>query len=100
MKAISKIDYWSGKLQTRIFSGSKRAIKKELKKQLNIIKFDSKELNNIMEHLKNGCSVVTTPGSLLGNDVVEILSNGGYHFKTIVCQDRDLTHNQALCFYL
>lgn len=100
MKKISKIDYWSGKLQTRIFGGSKRAIKKELKKRLDIVKFDSKELDKIMEHLKNGCSVVPTPGSLLGNDVVEILSNGGFHYKTIVCQNRDLTHDQALCYYL
>lgn len=99
MKKILKNDYWSGKLNVIILSGSKRSVKKELKKQLDIVKFSKKELHNIMEYLKEGCSVRTTPGSLLGNDVVEVLSNG-HHYKTIVCQDRDLTHDQALCFNL
>lgn len=99
MKKSIKKDYWSGKLNVTILSGSKRSVKKEIKKHLDIIQFSKKELKNIMEYLKEGCSVRTTPGSLLGNDVVEILSDG-HHYKTVVCQDRDLTHNQALCFYL
>lgn len=93
------MDYWSGKLYTTIFNGSKRSVKKEIKKQLDIVKFSKKEIHDIMEYLKEGCSIRTTPGSLLGNDVVEVLSFG-HHYKTIVCQDRDLTHNQALCYYL
>ena len=99
MKKSIKKDYWSGKLNVVILNGSLRSIKKELKKWLDIAKFSKKELSNIMGYLKEGCSIKATPGSLLGNDVVEVLSDG-HHYKTIVCQDRDLTHNQALCFYL